>query len=85
MTLIEARDVSVSFHLRREGDLPWTKPRVLQAVRGVSFPGSPPDTRAPKGSPFAPRSRDVINLSPSRPPFQTEHKPTRLRPAKDIA
>ena len=37
MTLIEARDVSVSFHLRREGDMPWTKPRVLQAVLGVSF------------------------------------------------
>ena len=29
MTLFKARDVFVSFHLRREGDLPWTKPRVL--------------------------------------------------------
>ena len=35
--LIEARDLSVSFRLRREGDMPWTPPRVLQAVRGVSF------------------------------------------------
>jgi oligopeptide transport system ATP-binding protein len=37
MTLIEAQDVRVSFALKREGDLPWTKPRLLQAVAGVDF------------------------------------------------
>ena len=35
--LIEARDLRVTFHLRREGDMPWTKPRFLQAVAGVDF------------------------------------------------
>jgi oligopeptide transport system ATP-binding protein len=35
--LIEARDVRVTFHLRREGDMPWTRPRALQAVAGVNF------------------------------------------------
>ena len=35
--LIEARDVRVTFDLRREGDMPWTKPRQLHAVAGVDF------------------------------------------------
>ncbi len=35
--LIEACDVRVTFHIRREGDMPWTKPRELQAVAGVDF------------------------------------------------
>jgi oligopeptide transport system ATP-binding protein len=35
--LIEARDVRVTFGLRREGDMPWTKPRQLHAVAGVDF------------------------------------------------
>ncbi len=35
--LIEARDVRVTFDIRREGDMPWTKPRLLQAVAGVDF------------------------------------------------
>ena len=35
--LIEARDIRVTFHIRREGDMPWTKPRALQAVAGVNF------------------------------------------------
>ncbi len=35
--LIEARDVRVSFHISREGDMPWTKPRALHAVAGVDF------------------------------------------------
>ena len=36
-TLIEARDVRVTFALKREGDMPWSKPRLLQAVAGVDF------------------------------------------------
>ncbi len=35
--LIKARDVRVTFDLRREGDMPWTKPRQLHAVAGVDF------------------------------------------------
>ena len=35
--LIEARDVRVTFHLKREGDMPWTRPLALQAVAGVNF------------------------------------------------
>ena len=35
--LIEAQDVRVTFALHREGDLPWTAPRLLQAVAGVDF------------------------------------------------
>ncbi len=35
--LIEARDVRVTFGIRREGDMPWTRPRQLHAVAGVDF------------------------------------------------
>ncbi len=35
--LIEARDVRVTFGIRREGDMPWTKARPLHAVAGVDF------------------------------------------------
>ena len=35
--LIEARDVRVTFGLRREGDMPWTRTRQLHAVAGVDF------------------------------------------------
>lgn len=35
--LLDVRDLQVSFSLRREGALPWQKPAVLQAVRGISF------------------------------------------------
>ncbi|MEO6301269.1 MAG: oligopeptide/dipeptide ABC transporter ATP-binding protein [Paracoccaceae bacterium] len=35
--LVEARDVRVTFLLRREGDMPWTTPRALRAVNGVNF------------------------------------------------
>lgn len=35
--LLEARDVRVTFHISREGDMPWTKPRELHALNGVNF------------------------------------------------
>ena len=35
--LLDARDLRVSFHLRREGDMPWAKPRELRALNGVNF------------------------------------------------
>ncbi len=35
--LIEARDLRVTFQIRREGDMPWTRPQTLSAVNGVDF------------------------------------------------
>ncbi|KEO52787.1 ABC transporter ATP-binding protein [Thioclava pacifica] len=35
--LIEARDIRVTFDIRRASDLPWTEPPKLRAVNGVSF------------------------------------------------
>jgi oligopeptide transport system ATP-binding protein len=35
--LLEARDLRVTFHISREGDMPWTKPRALKALNGVNF------------------------------------------------
>ncbi|TQS72509.1 ATP-binding cassette domain-containing protein [Rhodobacteraceae bacterium] len=35
--LIEARDIRVSFDIRRPSDLPWQAPAQLHAVNGVSF------------------------------------------------
>ena len=35
--LLQARDLRVTFDIRREGDMPWTAPRKLQAVAGVDF------------------------------------------------
>lgn len=41
-------DLSVSFQIRRAGDLPWRPPRVLQVVRGSAFalrPGKPVESQ----------------------------------------
>lgn len=35
--LLDVRDLRVSFHIRRDGDMPWTKPRELKALNGVNF------------------------------------------------
>ncbi len=35
--LLSVRDLRVSFPVRRDGDLPWSAPRMLQAVGGVDF------------------------------------------------
>lgn len=42
--LLRAEDVRVTFSIRREGDMPWTKPRLLQAVAGVNFTLAPGET-----------------------------------------
>ena len=42
--ILDVRDLKVTFALRREGDLPWTSPRLLQAVAGVSFALQPGET-----------------------------------------
>lgn len=35
--LLKADNLTVSFAIRTQGDMPWTKPRLLRAVDGVSF------------------------------------------------
>ena len=35
--LLSVRDLRVKFDIRREGDMPWVKPRVLHALNGVNF------------------------------------------------
>lgn len=35
--LLEVSDLRVTFLISREGDMPWTKPRALQALAGVNF------------------------------------------------
>ncbi|SPH24550.1 Oligopeptide transport ATP-binding protein OppF [Defluviimonas aquaemixtae] len=35
--LLRAEDLRVTFELRRAGDMPWAKPRLLHAVSGVNF------------------------------------------------
>ncbi|ETX16348.1 peptide ABC transporter ATP-binding protein [Roseivivax halodurans JCM 10272] len=42
--LISARDLRVAFDITRPGDMPWTKPRQLHAVNGVSFDLMPGQT-----------------------------------------
>ena len=42
--LLEVRDLRVTFHIAREGDMPWTKPRPLHALNGVSFSLKPGET-----------------------------------------
>ncbi|WP_108501689.1 oligopeptide/dipeptide ABC transporter ATP-binding protein [Paracoccus indicus] len=42
--LLDVRDLRVTFQIRREGDLPWAKPRPLHAVAGVDFTLNPGET-----------------------------------------
>jgi oligopeptide transport system ATP-binding protein len=35
--LLQVEDLRVTFSLRREGDMPWTAPRLLHAVSGANF------------------------------------------------
>ena len=42
--LLRAEDLHVTFELRRAGDMPWTQPRLLRAVAGVSFELFPGET-----------------------------------------
>ncbi len=37
MNLLSVRDLDVTFQVRTRGAWPWTAPRPLQAVKGVSF------------------------------------------------
>jgi oligopeptide transport system ATP-binding protein len=42
--LLDVRDLRVSFHIKREGDMPWTRPRELKALNGVNFTLNPGET-----------------------------------------
>ncbi|MFZ1726028.1 MAG: oligopeptide/dipeptide ABC transporter ATP-binding protein [Albidovulum sp.] len=42
--LLSVEDLRVEFKIRRESDMPWTKPRALKAVGGVSFDLMPGET-----------------------------------------
>ena len=42
--LLSVRDLHVRFPITRAGDMPWTKPRFLHAVNGVSFDLEPGKT-----------------------------------------
>lgn len=42
--LLDVQDLRVTFNIRREGDLPWTKPHLLHAVGGVDFTLNPGET-----------------------------------------
>jgi oligopeptide transport system ATP-binding protein len=43
-SLMRVEDLRVTFALRREGDMPWTPPRLLHAVNGVNFTLQPGET-----------------------------------------
>ncbi len=66
--LIEAIDLSVTFTLRGEGDLPWTKPKHLQAVKGVNFALQPGETLGivgESGSGKSTLARALIRMLPA--------------------
>ena len=42
--LLSVRDLRVTFAIRREGDMPWTRPRPRYAVGGVDFDLMPGET-----------------------------------------
>ena len=42
--LLDVRDLRVSFHIRRDGDMPWTRPTELKALNGVNFTLNPGET-----------------------------------------
>ena len=42
--LLDVRDLRVTFHIRSEGDMPWTPTRPLHAVGGVDFTLYPGET-----------------------------------------
>ena len=66
--LLDVRDLSVTFSLVFEGDLPWTPKRLLRAVDGVSFALAPGETLGIVGESGCGKStlaRGLIQMAPA--------------------
>jgi len=66
--LLKVEDLRVTFQIRREGDMPWTAPRNLQAVGGVSFSLQPGETLGIVGESGCGKStlaRAIIQMVPA--------------------
>ncbi|SEN17418.1 oligopeptide transport system ATP-binding protein [Loktanella fryxellensis] len=67
-TLLSVRDLRVTFPITRAGDMPWTAPRPLRAVNGVSFDLEPGQTLGVVGESGCGKStmaRGLINMVPA--------------------
>jgi len=65
--LLEVRDLHVQFRVGRTGPLPWSPPRLLRAVNGVSFTLNPGETLGIVGESGCGKSslaRALIGLNP---------------------
>ncbi|MEX3313565.1 ABC transporter ATP-binding protein [Sulfitobacter sp. PS-8MA] len=66
--LLSVRDLHVKFPITRAGDMPWTKPRLLHAVNGVSFDLEPGKTLGVVGESGCGKStlaRGLIQMVPA--------------------
>ncbi|MEZ5886041.1 MAG: ATP-binding cassette domain-containing protein [Paracoccaceae bacterium] len=66
--LLQVEDLRVTFHIRREGDMPWTRPRELHAVGGVNFELMPGETLGIVGESGCGKStlaRAIIQMVPA--------------------
>ncbi|SDD74497.1 oligopeptide transport system ATP-binding protein [Paracoccus isoporae] len=66
--LLDVRDLRVTFDIRREGDMPWSPPRLLHAVGGVNFALNPGETLGivgESGSGKSTLARALIGLVPA--------------------